>query len=69
MQKKLEELEQELEKIKTCWFENYDNVERELKMIIRKVLNIAAVVGKLLSKCLHFSEYTVHHYTCARNCC
>ncbi len=50
VRKKLEELEQELEKIKTCWFENYHNVERELKMIIREVVNIAAAVGKLVTK-------------------
>ncbi len=48
VQKKLEEVEQELEKIKTCWFENYHFVESELKMIIREVLNITAVVGKLV---------------------
>ncbi len=69
VQKKLEEVEQEFEKIKTCWFENYHSAESKLKMIIREVLNITDAVGKLVPKCLHFSEYTVHHYTCARNAC
>ncbi len=53
-QKKLKETE-------TYWFENYHSVESKLKMIIRKVLNIV-VVGKLVSKCLYFSDYVVHNY-------
>ncbi len=34
----LEKLKKKLEKIKTTWFENYSDAERELKMIIGELL-------------------------------